>query len=318
MKFYLKLKSNLKRYLKYIGPVILAVILFRTDWGSLAGVFSDADYEKLIWVYLLIIPKNIINSYRWHILLKRISIKRKYWDNFKLYFSGLLTGVITPGRIGEFYRIFRLEKEGYSKIKTAFSIFLTRFFDLSLLVVMGFTGIYYFLNITRFDDSKIKLVLLVGVVLVILFFGFIFIFKSYFAEKIYPVVNRIFKLETTKEGLKNNLKSINLDLFLKLSLLTVIFWLIYFYQLYLISTMLDINISFLKLIFIFPIVSLAAALPVTIVGLGTRELAMINLLLVFGVVREKSLALSFMNYTILLVNMVVCTGMWFLEHKEND
>lgn len=76
-------------------------------------------------------------------------------------------------------------------------------------------------------------------------------------------------------------------------------------------------IPFYKLFFIFSLVSLAAALPITFVGLGTREYVMINLLMLFGVEREKALAISLITYLFLVVNLVVSSFFWTLEHKKD-
>ncbi len=312
-----KIKKKLKSLIKYTGLVILGIILVKTNWGELVKVIININFIKIIPIYLLIIPKDIFISCRWHLLLNNLSIRRNYWENVKLYFSGFLLGTVTPGRIGEFYRLFKLSKEGHSKTKSAFAILLDRIFDISLILILSIFSVYFIIDFKGFNTSIVKLVLWLGILIILIFYLSVFVLKEYTAKKFQLILKKIFHFDINRNTIIKNVKKLDFRLFINLSLLTTGFWMIHFFQLYFIGKAMGIQVSFTNMVFVLSLVSLAAMLPITISGLGTRELAMISLLLLFGVTKETSLALSLMTYSILIVNLLISTVLWILEHQKD-
>lgn len=99
-----------------------------------------------------------------------------------LLYSGLLMGFITPGRVGELYPLFRLQKEGYPKTKGLFSIVLVRIFDFCLLLVNGMIAVYFVVVFDEFDTSVIKVVLWIALLFVVVFLGGFFLYKDHTAK----------------------------------------------------------------------------------------------------------------------------------------
>ncbi len=312
------MKKILKISTKFIGLVIFVIILYKTNWEEIGLIFTGINFVKLIPIYLLVIPGCLLMSYRWHFLLKKVSIRRTFFNNMKLLYSGILMGVITPGRIGELYPVFRLNKEGYSKAKGIFVIILGRLFDIGMLVISSIISVYFVVALKNSDAIIIKLVLWAGLLIILLFFCGIFTCGDYIAEKSRVFLKKIFKLGIDREKILNNIKKLDFSLFIKSGLVTVSIWSIYFFQLYLFGNSIGIEISFLSMFFILALVSLAASLPITFVGLGTREFAMINLLMVFEIAREKALAVSLMSYSIMMANLLIAAILWGLEYKKLD
>ena len=59
--------------------------------------------------------------------------------------SSLFIGFITPGRLGEFVKTLYLKADkGISLSKGFSSVLVDRFFDLYLLIILGFIGIWQF------------------------------------------------------------------------------------------------------------------------------------------------------------------------------
>ena len=48
--------KKLKILTKFIGVIILAMILYKTNWQELGEVFANIDFFKLAAIYLLLIP----------------------------------------------------------------------------------------------------------------------------------------------------------------------------------------------------------------------------------------------------------------------
>lgn len=311
------MKKVIKISVRFIGVIILVVILLRTDWRALSTVFSDINFIKLIPVYLLIIPKGILVTYRWHLLLKKISIKRTYWDNIKLYYSSILIGFITPGRVGELYSVIRFSKKGYSKIKGAFSVFLPRFFDISFIFLLSIFSFNFLFRYTDVNKNAITKITWAGLLIIFFIYLVIFVFKNNFVGIVEKILKKVFRTDIDKSKILENVQKLDLNLFINLGLLTIIFWLLHFFQIYLLGKVLGIDIGYMIMVLVLAIVTLSAALPITIIGLGTREFAMINCLMVFGVAREVSLALSLLIYTFFIFDGLISTFLWHLEHKHD-
>jgi len=89
----------------------------------------------------------------------------------------------------------------------------------------------------------------------------------------------------------------------------------------------DISNSFQFLLFILIIAigNVVAYLPITIYGLGTREITMIRLFSIFNVVPEKIVSLSLFWFVItwlfpslLVATVTVREGKWFDNPKSNS
>jgi uncharacterized protein (TIRG00374 family) len=311
------LSKILKSLTKFLGVFIFGFILFRTNWGKFKSLFEGIGLAELIPIYLLLIPTNFIACLRWHYLLEKVSIKRSFFQNTKLYFTGILMGIITPGRVGELYPVIRLGREGHSKAKSGFMVVLSRLFDFGFLLILAIIAVYNFLDLRISNSGTIKLILWLILAFLFVFMIVIFVSKQFMSEKIALITRKIFKIDIDKDSVDDFMNKIDIRLFFNSGLLTISFWVLYFFQLYLFIRMLGVQIPFISMLLILALVSLAAALPITLVGLGTREFAMINLLALFSVGREKALAVSLMSYTFMLVSILAATVFWIIEHRKD-
>lgn len=309
------MKQLYKKTIRFIGLLIFCIVLYKTDWNKFVEVFSTISAYKFLPIYLLIIPRDIIAIYRWHILLKRSMIFRKFTDNIQLYYSGFLMGLITPGRVGELYRTIKLHKEGHSRIKTTFLIFLLRFFDITLIFLISILSLPLFLKYPQLNVHLVKNFVIIGLLILTAFYVPVFLLKRQFSWLIFNISKYLFKNEITRDEIMDNLSIFNFKLFSETAILTFLFWSIHFFHIYLFATILEIGIPFVIMFLILAIVTLAAALPITMFGLGTREFALINILMLFGIAKEKSLALSLMIYTSMIITALISTIFWNMEHK---
>ncbi|MFW6134055.1 MAG: lysylphosphatidylglycerol synthase transmembrane domain-containing protein [Elusimicrobiota bacterium] len=310
------MKNIYKYFIKLFGIIIFSYILIKTDWIELKKVFLNTDILSLLPIYFLIVPNDLINSFRWHYILNSLGIKRKYLNNVKLFLSGFLAGIITPGRIGEFYKLFRIKKEGYSPLKGALSIGLMKLLNIFILFFMSIPAIFI-IGIKRNYNSGM---ILKNSLLASAFFLFLIfislIFKKKTAQFISLILIRFFKTDVKEDALFKQLKKFNLSFILILLFLTIVRWSIFFSQIYFIAIIIGIKVPFFTMYFILALVTLISSLPITVMGIGTREAALIFSLSVFNITKEKSLALSLFIYTIFILNVIIATIFWHIEHKD--
>ena len=88
-------------------------------------------------------------------------------------------------------------------------------------------------------------------------------------------------------------------------LLTFLSWLAMGLNFYIFTRIFAIPISYIHLLFLYPLVSLAQLLPVTVAGFGTRELALLYCFSHYGVPAQKTVAFSLLYFFIWFISMVI-------------
>ncbi len=133
------------RALHWIGPVLLIVLILKAGPGRLASALAAADWRWLALGFVLNIPQLGLKALRWWMLVRWQRIPFTYTRAFLSYFSALLVGFLTPGRIGEMAKALSLKYEGGAPLaKGLSSVVIDRVFDMYLLLGLGSIGIIRF------------------------------------------------------------------------------------------------------------------------------------------------------------------------------
>jgi uncharacterized protein (TIRG00374 family) len=85
------------------------------------------------------------------------------------------------------------------------------------------------------------------------------------------------------------------------SALSVISWLCLFLRNYLYACALGINVSFIYFLFIWPIIFLITLLPISIIGIGVRDVALILFFAFLGISKEHAVSLSVLEIILFLL-----------------
>ncbi len=264
-----------------ISASILFYLITLIDFHKLLQAITEADYKYLLICLAGSILLVSIKAFRWFLLLHNDNIKYPLKNAVRAYFASFLLGVITPGRLGEFMKLYYLRRDIDVDLNSGLkSVILDRIFDLFLLILFGMAGILViFFNyevLIAFPFSTVVIIILI----VIMKFSMRF-FKS--TNNIMLFVN---KLISGLSGFRNLVNWF----------LTLIAYLLFFYLNKLVFVSLDISLSFTNITFVISIVSLVILLPVSIAGFGTREASLIYLLSFFEIPIEKALLFSFLQF----------------------
>lgn len=276
------LKKHIYNIIKVvISAAILFYILSLADLRKFVKLAGELDY-----VYLLICLSGTIlllsiKGMRWHLILRSDGIRYPLIKAVRVYFASFSIGVITPGRLGEFVKLYYLRQDINTDFYTGLkSVFLDRIFDLLLLTFFGLAGVLVF-----FFDF--------GILISFLLPGLIVLLVLVILKLLLKTLNSSNKILLFARGLiealihQKNLIS---------WIITLIAYLLFFYLNGLIFKALNIYLSFVDTAFIISLVSLVILLPVTIAGFGTREASLIYLLSFFEIPVEKVLLFSFLQF----------------------
>lgn len=139
----MKLKPRLLLHL--LGPMLLALLIWKAGPAELLDILRQAEPGWLLVAFLLNLPQLGLKAWRWHRLVRWQGMRLPYARALLAYFSSLLVGFLTPGRLGEMAKAVTLKVEcGVTFARGLSSVVLDRTFDMYLLLALGSIGIFQF------------------------------------------------------------------------------------------------------------------------------------------------------------------------------
>lgn len=296
-----KLKKILKKSYLLIGLLIFIFVVKDINFAEFRKSISDVNLFFFIAATILYLPDTFIKSYRWKKIMDIQNIHYSAKNAFLMYGAGLLMGLATPGKIGEFSRILYLKKDNYSVGKALLGNLLDKISDL-IFVLIFFTGALFLLpSLPDISVDYRSLTKLSGLILFLISAsGTFFYFKN--KVKFYGFLSEVIK----------DIKRFKTKDTLTVFFLTAITWLICFSIIYLIAASIGLNhsVGFFYLAFSSILVILSALLPISVLGIGTREAALIFLLTPLGIPKETVILFSLLIMANYLGLFAVCFYCW--------
>ncbi len=241
----------LRERLLFISKIILSVValifvLKKINFGDITDIIYSAERSYLIFALILFIFSKIMSALRSFLIFKTYNIPISRWENLKLYWTGMVYNLFFPGGIGgDIYKTVFINKMHGSGLKVStVAVLMDRISGAAALLAMAFvckmfTDLYY----------DWKWISIIGIPFTIA--GF-FVFVLIFAPKLKGISGQLLGWSFLVQGLQ----------------LVSVFFILKAY---------DINTSQLDYLLIFLVSSLAAMLPISVGGVGIRELVFFSL-----------------------------------------
>lgn len=311
------MKKSLKRWIFFalhlVGFVLLWLVLRDLHWsqffrelGSYPAWKYAAGLGLLSFVY-------IAKSYRWHSLNRSFGIKTSWGTALVFYLSAGFLSVITPGRLGEFAKIFFLKRKyGIDTAAATSSVFLDRVWD--VLVLSLFAAISMILLFSGPGESLLSLLLmgaffvislLVVVVPAALFKPLLLITGRF--KGLHVRLESLYKLWNTQR-FNNFTSSLLITLFSygALFVIPVIFS---------IGTPCPIQIK--DGVAAVSISNILSFIPVTIAGFGTRELVFSEVWKLSLYPKEVAISISTCYFIVTYLGSLLVGGVVYLGNLKN-
>ena len=285
---------RVKKYSKYLGLIILGIIVFQINMEQLYKSILLIKIEYLLLAIIMNIPQIFIKSLRWNYLLRQQNIQYSIIHSFLIYFSSIYVGFITPGRIGEFVKVLYLKSERGIGISRGFSsVLVDRLFDLYLLILVGSVAIW---KLNLFGKLSISFYMVSWIVVLLP----LLVLRKSIVTKIIKIIYKVAVFQKVKDRVEDNYikfydnlyRLLNLRLFAS-ALLTIIGYSLFIIQCYLIVLAMSLPVNILTLTLFMSISNLISFIPISISGLGTRDMILIYLFSLIGVGSELAVAYAF-------------------------
>jgi len=272
---------------RLIGPVIVVAAIWWAGPGKVWGVLSIADVRVVAVVLLLSIPMVTIKAVRWRILLRCYDIELSFRDSVSMYATGIVFSTVTPGRVGDMVKILMLVKRGCSAGKAIACNVLDRLFDVTLIVIAGYAGMWYFSGQFGAHLRVVNIIIVIVVGLLVVFVLKRHLIKK-MAIKLIPAQYEATARESWNEIVGGFWRN-PVGQLLSLGFWTVVFWGVYFCAMYLCAVALELDVSFIYMSACAVIAMLFSLLPITVAGIGTRDATFILLLGQIGIERQSGI-----------------------------
>jgi len=305
-KSHMESKRNKKikwfSLLRILGIIIFIIVLFNVD---LAAIWVHIKKVNLLFLMLAILFQVIllvIKGLRWHILNDGGNNKVAVFRSMGEFLESYAMGVITPGRIGE------LMKAGYQNkkekiIASGVRVLAERGLDIGFFIIIAACALIW-VGLIDLNPYLNFLILLGGVIIFIIAILLIGSKKIYaWIDKLVKSISESFKIRTNKE-------------ILLIITLAIVSNLSYFISCYFLALGIDLPISFLTVSGGVAIAGLLNMLPITVMGLGTRELTFLYVFTSFP--EAQILALSGLIFLVAQIGgglIALILGQLFLNFK---
>lgn len=302
----------MKLCLRLIGPLILVLIFyFYVDFGALMQIILVLRWRFFFISLALVPPLVFLRSSRWRNILARNAIHYSRWQCFQIYFVEMVA-ITVAAAVGTFAKAVYLKRDGYGVMRPVLTIIVDKYYDYLLPLIFGVTSVFLlWLKLT----SDIGLLLLVCVTCV----AFIPARKAslLLLTRLIPV--RLKKLLSNKGwSIEDHVLQVHDTLNFGIYLYSVAAFGLYFVCIYCLSEGLNLELRFFQVVLIMTVTSLITLIPISFLGIGTRDAGLLVVFKWFGYAPEQAVALSMALLLLRIAIVFMGSIFWFIDPPPFD
>lgn len=306
------------KYIRIIGIILFFYILLKINLQELFLTLRKINLFYFLIAIILALISALLGILKWRVLIKSQEIKVSFITLAKIYLKGFFLGTITPGKLGEFWKVkYLTEKCEISSGLAFYTTLMDRIIDLVIIVGISLAGVGSLFSLYGIEADWAVIILWLILISLIVYF----LTKKNNIRKILKSLINIFLPKSIREKTDlfldqffGELQRLNLTLFLKLLMWGLSYYLSAVLVYYFVMLSLGISISIWYLFLIVALIWLIVGLPITILGVGTREASYIFFFSVFGISSFQAVAMSLL---ILFCDIVIVIPGAILFFKNN-
>ncbi len=284
---------------KFLGVLLFCFLIYKVGWKETLDSISKVSVIHLLVALLIFWIAFYLKSVRWRIVSNSYGVRLQNYQAFKVFFIGLFLANITPGKIGDFARLFYIKDQLPSQKIGWSSLIMDRIFDLVCLVFFSSIALFYYqihFSILKLPDNSWSLLIWIGVLL--LGIALFYILRNKLIKIIQPWWNAFNS---------HNLRGYSGLKALGITCLSMI--LIYGVFNY-VAWVMNISINHLGLFLGAFILGILTLLPITILGIGVRETSLVIIFQLYDLPSQDAIALSLIIFLLQLISLLP-GAIWF-------
>ncbi|NWJ96241.1 MAG: flippase-like domain-containing protein [Chloroflexi bacterium] len=315
-------KQALLRWLvRLVGILLLLFFLWKLDLNP-TKILDDllhANGWLVGFSVVLGFPLIGLKTWRWQVILRDLGMELSFGTAYRLYSVGLAAGSFTPGQAGDAIKAWYLRDMGYPLGAALVSIVLDRLFDIALLLLLA-AGSILFLGTDFAGELPALLVLLGGTAAALLVFS-IPTWRTWLIDFTLKLLLRRkaqkqgdSALEAEESQAVQQLRPVN---FLPVFGSTLLATALVLFRVWLLALALDMNLTILQVVAVSSLATAVSLIPVSVGGIGTRDVTLVGILAKLGYAAEKAVSLSTLILLLNLVNLVAGYAIWATRPKRD-
>lgn len=293
---------NKKNALRYLGSILLLFLVFRTvNSYEIISTLKNINGWVYLASFLIYLGNRVVATYRWKLLLEVQEINIPFWSLYNVVLYGSVFNSILPSSFGgDAARIFWLLKDqSNKKAASVVATIADKVLGLSALVILA-------LAIVPFNPLVSAQIRTLGFILLVMFTIFMTSLIWGHSEWIVRILHKLMFTDWLKQNLDEVLtvlktyKNAKTTLFAAL-FVSFILQSVTIINQYLRFEVINVDVSMLYLFLAIPITTLVVIIPLSIGGIGLRELTLINLLGYIGIESHQVVSYAIIGYSNVLV-----------------
>jgi uncharacterized protein (TIRG00374 family) len=295
-----------------VSAAVFAYVLSRIPLGDLKGLFLSLQWGYLVGGLAVLLLSVFLGSFQWSLLLRAEAVLIPYARVAVFYFVGLFFNNFLPANVGaDVSRSYQAIRYGGKRREVVSATVMDRVVGLLTLCLLAVLFSVLFMD--RFKVSEYFVPILVFLVICLAVSAALLnrrlmglLEKPFSNIKTADIAGRVRRLCDALHLLTR--KRV---LLLHVGLLAVVIQILRVVVHILVARSLGLDIPVVYFFFFVPVIAIAAALPISINGIGVREGAGILMFGTVGLSADQAFAMQFLAYVIMVAVSLV-GGILFL------
>lgn len=312
-----------RKYAFIIGILLFFCLIISIDVSRLGGIICSIRVPFLLLGLSLTVVEVVLKAYKLKILMSHFrgfSLR----DSLIVVMIGLSMGNVSPAKVGDFIKVAIMQKRSrISLVACIATVIMERLMDLIALFGSASAGIIYMFLflVNKEEKTLIYFFILLGAgtasLIILMNRNIVLWFVRNILSKLLPVKageGMLCSCEQLYDLIREIFK--NKPLLIVTIILSIIWIFAMSVRSYFFSIAIGLNISLLAIVVITPIVTAVECIPITILGVGTRDYLIVLCLSFLGINKEESLVLSSLILTFAIIPQI--TAGFILFNRENS
>ncbi len=302
------------KLLPLAGILLFVWILSGMDLPDIISALFRADLRLFLSSLAVAAAVMLAKAFKWRALLKAQGTDAAFTEAVRAWLSGYFLGIITPGRIGEVSRAHYLR--GRPAGRTLASVAVDRLQEMSILLCFAAAGAIAFSSSISGGAAllgAITMGLLAMAVLVAVFSR-----KGPARAVLRPFSGLPF-IRDRRGAFHDFYSGIGAlkdwKVMAYTSLLTVLAWALTILQYDLLALSIGLELAYPFLFLAIPVVIVLDALPVSVMGIGTRDAALVFFFSLVSLSPESAVSFSLLMLMVYAITALVGLLAWSSEHR---
>lgn len=317
--FMSKIRSIARRalrnrwFFRLIGIGVFVLILLKIDLGEALRVLTTVNPLLVILSLALQAIALVVATFRWRLIMRRLGIRIPFSRSLVHQLIGTAAALVTPGQFGEFVKVLYHRGLGFPAPESLLSVLADRAYDLLMLLLFGFVALAVLFGV----PPTLTVIIAAGGSFALVA-GFLLARNRegsarWVATALTKISPKAYKeiVHRNAHRLAQRVGEFKPAFLITCGLLSVVNYAFLLLRVYSLVLALHMDVPFWYFAMVVPLLRLVGLIPISVSGIGTRDITAIYLFAQVGVPEESSLILSMLSLLTLQFQALIGLLAWW-------